>query len=68
MNVPSLSKIFPRSLRSAILIVLLAEVLVFSLAYAVTYVNEDPAAPLQIIMNPCARARCSLRWVYGDSK
>jgi hypothetical protein len=41
----------PHSLKVAILIVLLAKLLVFSIGYATTYLNEGPAAPLTIVMN-----------------
>lgn len=51
MNVPFLFHRIPRSLRIALLIVLLAKVLVFSLGYVTTYLNEGPAPPLRIVMN-----------------
>ncbi len=41
----------PHSLKVALLIVLLAKLLVFSIGYATTYLNEGPAAPLTIVMN-----------------
>jgi hypothetical protein len=47
---PILQKI-PQSLKIAILIVLLAKLLVFSLGYATTYLHEGSAAPLTIVMN-----------------
>jgi hypothetical protein len=40
----------PYSLRVAILIVILAKILVFSLGYAATYMHEGPAPPLTIVM------------------
>jgi hypothetical protein len=41
----------PSSLKVAILIVLLAKLLVFSIGYATTYLNEGAASPLTIVMN-----------------
>lgn len=55
MKVPYLFQKIPHSLRIAILIVLLAKVLVFSVGYATTYLNEGPAPPFQIMMNQFTR-------------
>ncbi len=55
MKVPYLFQKIPRSLRIAILIAVLAKVLVFSLGYVTTYLNEGPAPPLQIVMNQFTR-------------
>lgn len=55
MKLPIIFQKIPHSLRVAILVVLLAKVLVFSLGYATTYLNEGPAPPLQIVMNQFTR-------------
>jgi hypothetical protein len=55
MKLPNIFQKIPHSLRIAILVVLLAKVLVFSLGYATTYLNEGPAPPLQIVMNQFTR-------------
>lgn len=55
MKLPIIFQRIPHSLRVAILVVLLAKVLVFSLGYATTYLNEGPAPPLQIVMNQFTR-------------
>jgi len=55
MKVQYLFQKIPHSLRIALLIVLLAKVLVFSLGYVTTYLNEGPAPPLQIVMNQFTR-------------
>jgi hypothetical protein len=41
----------PYPVRMAILIVVLAKLLIFSVGYAVTYVNEGPLPPLTILQN-----------------
>jgi len=41
----------PRSFKVAILIVLLAKLLVFSIGYATAYLNEGATSPLTIVMN-----------------
>lgn len=41
----------PRSLKVALLIVILAKLLVFSIGYATTYLNEGPASPIDIVTN-----------------
>ncbi len=51
MKVLSAFRRIPYSLRVAILIVILAKILVFSLGYAATYMREGPAPPLTIVMN-----------------
>jgi hypothetical protein len=46
----SILKKIPHSLKIAILIVLIVKVFVFSLGFAVTYLNEGPSPPLSIVM------------------
>ena len=55
MNVKSLFNKIPYSLKMAILIVVITKVLVFSLGFAVTYLNEGPAQPLTVLMNQFSR-------------
>lgn len=50
MRTPAIFKRIPYSLKIVILIVLITKVLVFSLGFAVTYMNEGAAPPLSIIM------------------
>ena len=50
MKVSSIFKKIPYSLKIAILIALIAKVFIFSLGFAVTYVNEGASPPLSIIM------------------
>jgi len=51
----SILKRIPYSLKIAILIVVITKVFVFSLGFAVTYINEGPSPPLSIIMRQFSR-------------
>ena len=51
LNIKALIQKIPRSVKLAVLIVVLAKILVFGIGYAVTYLNSGPDQPLTIIMN-----------------
>jgi Gpi18-like mannosyltransferase len=51
MTIRNLVQKIPQSVRLAILIVILAKILIFSVGYAETYVNSGPASPLTIVTN-----------------
>lgn len=50
MKTPALLRKIPYSLKIAILITLIVKVFIFSLGFAVTYMNDGAAPPLSIIM------------------
>jgi len=51
VKAPSILQKVPYSLRMAILVVIVAKILVFSLGYAANYMNDASASPLTVIMN-----------------
>ena len=51
LNIKALIQKIPRSVKLAILIVVLAKILVLTIGYAVAYLTNGPASPLTIIMN-----------------
>ena len=51
LNIKALIQKIPRSVKLAILIVVLAKILVLTIGYAVAYLTSGPASPLTIIMN-----------------
>jgi hypothetical protein len=51
LNIKALIPKIPRSVKLAVLIVLLAKIIVLTIGYAVAYLNSGPAPPLTILMN-----------------
>ena len=51
VNIKALIQKIPRSAKLAVLIVVLAKILVFTIGYVVSFLNSGPAPPLTIIMN-----------------
>ena len=51
LNIKALIKKTPRSVKFAVLIVILAKILVLTIGYAVAYINSGPAPPLTILMS-----------------
>ena len=51
LNIKALIQKIPRSVKLAVLIVVLAKILVFTIGYAVAFLTSGPAPPLTIIMN-----------------
>ena len=55
MNLKALIQNIPKPVKLAILIVILAKILVLSIGYAVTALNNGPPAPLDILMQTFSR-------------
>lgn len=50
-NIKTQIQKIPRTIKLAILIVILAKILVLGIGYVVTYINSGPATPLSIVMD-----------------
>ena len=51
LNIKTLIQKIPHSVKLAILFVVLAKIIVLTIGYIVTYINNGPAPPLTILMN-----------------